>query len=228
MREAAMRGGGLLVLILGLTAAAMAVWVLVVPALMMTAAARYRPTVQWRQRVAEWARKHGWRAEVRPRVEWTERLPGKNHWGVTMLVSGETGGREVAVGNYSYTTITDHSTRTHFLVVSTVRVPTPTPSVAVYRRGPASKFGRYLLGGSFISTGNAAFDRKFRIQAKNRDEASALFGPTLIAEHLAGRLPMWSLRDGMLLSYTHGQFRKPAEVPGAVAPLVRVADLLGR
>jgi hypothetical protein len=226
-----MRGGGLWVLILGLTAAALAVAVLVVPALMMTAAARYRPTVQWRQRVADWAMRNGWKAEVRPKVDWTERLPGRNRWGVTMLLSGTTGGHEVAVGNYTYTTIVETkppNIRTRFLVVSVVRLPAPTPSVTLYRRGPASKLGRYLLGGSFIATGNADFDRKFRILSKHRKEATALFGPTLIAEHLAGRLPMWSLRDGLLLSYTDGQFRNPAEAPRTVAPLVRVADLLGR
>jgi hypothetical protein len=226
-----MRGGGLLVLVLGLTAAFVGVMTLVVPSLMMAAAARYRPTVQWRLTVANWAKRNGWEAAVRPRVAWTERLPGHNRWGVTMLLTGEAGGREIAVGNYTYTTITETKpamAKTHFLVVSVVRLPTPTASVSLHRRGPLSRFGRYLLGGSRIDTGNAKFDRKFRIRSKSRDEARSLIGPALIAEHLAGRVPTWSLQDGTLISYSHGQFRNPAHVPRRVAPLIRVADLLGR
>jgi hypothetical protein len=56
----------------------------------------------------------------------------------------------------------------------------------------------------------------------------ALFGPALTGEHLAGRLPLWSLSDGVLLTHRTGRVKDPSGAPAMAAPLVRVADLLGR
>jgi hypothetical protein len=50
----------------------------------------------------------------------------------------------------------------------------------------------------------------------------------LIAEHVAGRVPGWSLADRDLLTWRSGQIRSPDQIGMLAAPLVRVAQLLGR
>jgi hypothetical protein len=58
--------------------------------------------------------------------------------------------------------------------------------------------------------------------------AHSLLGPALITEHLAGRVPEWSLADRDLLTWQYGYISSPAQIVTFAAPLVRVAQLLGR
>jgi hypothetical protein len=58
--------------------------------------------------------------------------------------------------------------------------------------------------------------------------ARSLLGPTLIHEHLAGRVPAWSLAGQDLLTWRSGAISDPNQIPGMTAGLIRVAELLGR
>jgi hypothetical protein len=49
--------------------------------------------------------------------------------------------------------------------------------------------------------------------------------PALVQEHVAGRLPEWSLEGQDLLTYRHGHIGDPATIPRQF-PLARVATLL--
>jgi hypothetical protein len=80
----------------------------------------------------------------------------------------------VGVADYSYTTTVRYSTgpngqalpttTTHTLLVTAVRLPYRYPAIAVVRRGALSRLGRTLFGDGASATGNAEFDRRFRIR----------------------------------------------------------------
>jgi hypothetical protein len=202
---------------------------------------RRRRRERWRFEVRGWAKRHGWQVLFDPHADWTDRLPGRNSRGVSMLLVGTIGGRQVGVANYSYTTTstststdanghmtTTTTTDNHDEIVALVWVRTPTPAVTLHQRGAISRLGRRIFGDSATATGHAEFDRRFRIESYPPDAARALFGPALMAEHLANLLPLWSLYNGVLLAHRPGEIEDPASAPAMVAPLVRVADLLGR
>jgi hypothetical protein len=50
-----------------------------------------------------------------------------------------------------------------------------------------------MLGDSTAATGNKAFDQQFVIRTVDPALARALIGPALVAEHLTGRIPYWTL-----------------------------------
>ena len=54
------------------------------------------------RRIGEWAARHRWTVEKNPTVDWTNRLPGKNRRGVSLLVHGTVRGYGVGVAEYSY------------------------------------------------------------------------------------------------------------------------------
>jgi hypothetical protein len=215
--------------------------VLLVALAMAVGVQRRRREERWRFAVQGWAKHHGWQAVFDPQVDWTARLPGSNARGVSMLLLGLIGDRQVGVGNYMYTTtsvsmttgpngtpMTMTTVHQHALVVAVVWVRTPTPSVTLHQRGAISRLGRRIFGDPVTATGHEEFDRRFRIEAQPPDAGRALFGPALMTEHLAHRVPLWSLYNGTLLAHVPGRIEDPATAPAMVAPLVRVADLLGR
>jgi hypothetical protein len=55
-----------------------------------------------------------------------------------------------------------------------------------------------------------------------------LVGPALINEHLAGRVPAWSLAGPDLVMWQDGRINDPLQIEAMAGQLVRVADLLGR
>jgi hypothetical protein len=184
------------------------------------------------RRVRAWAGRHGWTVVPVPAVDWPQ-LPGSRRRRVSLLLSGTVGGWPVAVAEYSYETesMADsdgrRSTTTHRLVVTAVRLPVRHAAVAVEPRGAVSRLGRRLFGDGSAATGDEAFDRRFRVRAADPAAARWLVGPALIAEHLAGRVPTWSLAGTELLSWRPGQLDDPEAVPPLAAGLVRVANLLG-
>jgi hypothetical protein len=213
---------------------------LLVTLVIVASVAQRRRLERWRFEVGGWAKQNGWHADFAPQVDWPERLPGHNRRGMTMVLVGTVGGRRVAVGNYTYTTTstststdangmtsTSTTTHNHHLVVTAVWVRTPV-SMTLHQRGAFSKLGRRLFGDGETATGHAEFDRRFRIESRTPDAARALVGPALIHEYLTGRPPLWSLHGGVLLAHSTGQVKDPGTAPGLVAPLTRVADLLGR
>ncbi len=194
-----------------------------------------------RERLRHWATRYEWAYVERPAVDWTARLPGRNRRGVSLLLSGVLDGHPVSVAEYSYTethtstthnasgtTSTSTSSTTHHFVVVVVRLPRPGPSVEVVPRHGLSKLGRALFGDRPTALGYEPFDRAFRIAAKDPGAARYLVGPALAGEHIAGRVPAWSLHGTELVTYRSGRLGPPEQIPDLVAPLLRVATLLGR
>ena len=99
---------------------------------------------------------------------------------------------------------------------------------AVHARGALSRLGRTLWGDNPAASGDETFDRQFQILTKDPDLARSLIAPALIAEHVAGRVPEWSLTGSDLLPWQPGHIDDPPRIPMLVSPLLRVAQLLGR
>lgn len=211
------------------------VFVALVVTLIVVSARRERARIA---RLRRWAVARGWTLEPRPSVEWLNRLPAHRRRGrVTLMLSGVVDGRPVSVAEYSYTTEsttrgsdsrTSTTTTTHRLLVTAVRLPVEHPPLIVEPRGALSRLGRSVFGDNAAATGHDAFDRQFRVRARDLAVAHTLIGPALVAEHLAGRVPPWDLADQYLLTWQPGGLRDPHQVPDLAAALSRVADLLGR
>ena len=195
-----------------------------------------------REALRQWAARHGWTYEERPAAaDWTSRVPGRNRRGVSLMLSGVVEGYLVGVAEYSYTTTSTSTTRnadgssststsstTYHYVVVVVRLPRPGPSIEVQPRHALSKLGRALFGDRPTALGHEPFDRAFRVSAKDPSAVRQLLGPALVDEHVAGRLPAWSLDGADLLTYQNGRLDGSERVAERAAPLVRVATLLGR
>ncbi|WP_157110449.1 hypothetical protein [Nocardia anaemiae] len=190
-------------------------------------AERQRKRALW-----QWAVQHGWSFAERSKALWVARLPGGGRRALGVTLSGMMGGRLVTVAEHSYTTTTSSGgstrTQTHHYVAVVVVLDRPLPSVAVISRGAMSKVGRVLFGDRPTATGNEAFDARFRIRSADPSFARWLVGKPLMDAHLAAAVPDWSLVGQDLLTYRLGQLHHPHAIPGLVAPLARVADLLGR
>jgi hypothetical protein len=177
---------------------------------------------RWRlERIRLWAASNGWTVTERPAVDWAARLGTGD---VDVLVSGTASGRPVGVAEFTWKGGEDSTT---YLVV-TVRLDVAYPPLGVVSRGALSRLGRKVFGDDATATGHGAFDRQFRVQTGNPALARTLLGPALIAEHLAGRIPTWSLAGQDLLTWEYGQIEDPNKIVALAAPLVRVAELLDR
>jgi hypothetical protein len=195
-----------------------------------------------REALRRWAARHGWTYDERPVApDWTSRLPGRNRRGVSLMLSGVVDGHPVDIAEYSYTHTTTSTTRnadgtsststsstTYHYVAVVVRLPRPGPSIEVQPRHALSKLGRALFGDRATAVGHDPFDRAFSVGAKDPTVVRQLLGPALIDEHLAGRVPGWSLDGADLLTYQNGRLDGSERVADRAAPLVRVATLLGR
>ncbi|MFE9327003.1 hypothetical protein ACIHDR_36355 [Nocardia sp. NPDC052278] len=191
-----------------------------------------------RRILRQWATQHGWTFADSSRARWVSRMPrGGRYLGVTL--TGQIAGRWVTVAEYRYETETvaatvgprsasNRTTTTHHLIATVVVLDRPFPSVNVSTRGVLSKLGRTLFGDKPTATGDASFDSRFRINAVDPDFARWLVGKPLIDAHLAGTVPDWSLVGQELLTYRAGRLRDPSAIPTIAAPLLHVADLLGR
>ncbi|MFB7724656.1 hypothetical protein [Nocardia sp. NPDC056100] len=196
-------------------------------------AERVRQEMLW-----NWAVAQGWSFQVRGSARWAARLPGlrRRRLGVTM--TGWLGGRPVTVAEYSYDTEhgsssgSDGSTTwtTHHFIAVMVLLHRPYPAISIQPRGAFSQLGRAIFGDKPTATGNGSFDSRFRIKCGDPVAAKALVGPALIDAQMAGAVPPWSLVGAELLSCTavSGKLRDPNMIFAHAAPLVRVADLLGR
>lgn len=116
----------------------------------------------------------------------------------------------------------------HRYLVTAVRLTASYPPLAVQPRGGLSRLGRAMFGDNAAATGYDTFDRQFRVHTRDPAYARTLVGLALIAEHLAGRVPEWSLAGYDLLAWQSGHLSDPHQIPTLAARLVRVAELLGR
>lgn len=116
---------------------------------------------------------------------------------------------------------------THHLVVVVVHRPVAGPWIQVLSRSGPSRIVRTLFGEGSSATGHPEFDSRFRVIASSPEVARQLIGPALAAEHVAGRVPLWSLSGTDLITHYPGPLGDPSQIPPMVEPLLRVAGLLG-
>jgi hypothetical protein len=184
--------------------------------------------------IGQWAAQHGWTVEKDSAVGWTSRLPGRDPYGVSLVVSGMVNGRRFSVADYSYIRFqpvrSESTSRTgtpRHLIVAVIQLGESYPPVAVQPRRTLSRLRRVWFGDRATATGHAEFDRRFRVVAQD-PAARGLVDPALIVEHLAGRVPPWSVAGTELLNYQPGELRDPGQVLVAVGALSRVVELFGR
>ncbi|MDT4990440.1 MAG: hypothetical protein QOH97_332 [Actinoplanes sp.] len=186
---------------------------------------------QTRRRWAEllgWADTHRWTLVAKPAVDWGSRLPGRNKHGVAFALYGEMWGRRVSVGEYSYTvtsTMGDGSSTstTHHFVPVVVHLDRPSGYLGVQPRGLFSRWGKSLFGAG-SSIGDPRFDKEFQVLG---DPATAAYPITaeLIAAHVAGAAPPWTLAGAELLTWVPGRLDL-ARLDQLVGPLYHVARML--
>jgi hypothetical protein len=193
------------------------------------------------------AERRGWRrcARGRPRTAGgssTARgpngppaCPAANVAGVRLALVGPYEGHQASVAEYQYTTTSTtgsgtsastSSTTYRYLVV--VHLEAPGATIAVQRRGGLSKLGRSIFGDRPTALGDERFDSQWRVNAPDPARVRRYIGPALAQEHIAGRVPHWSLQGTEPITYDRGRLDDLARIPALVDPLIRVARLLGR
>lgn len=185
-----------------------------------------------RQRgLAEWATQYGWTVVCRPAVDWVRRMPGCHPGEVTLALSGAIARRPVTIAEYQYTTYSftpPHLTSTirYEYVLTVVRLRHPGPTIAVILRSGWSKLLRALFDDRETTTRYEPFDKAYRVVADDARYVRSLLGSDLVADHVAGRLPDWSLQGNELLAFRKGTIGDPAGIIAQFAPLLQVADLV--
>jgi hypothetical protein len=193
------------------------------------------PERRRRDRIRQWAAQLGWTEQDPRTAPWTSRLPGTDPHGVSLMFSGEVDGRRFTVAEYTHIPSqpvrrpsTSRTGPPRHLVVVAIPVEASHPPVSVRPRGVLSRLRRIVGHGSAVATGNTGFDRQFQVTTEDPAAARRLLGPTLVTEHLAGRVPPWSVAGTELLGHWLGRIENPNQVRGLVASLARLAQLLGR
>jgi hypothetical protein len=202
--------------------------VLVVVLVALAAVAARRRERRRTDAVRSWAQANGWAVTDRPAVDWGARLPGGARDGVSVVLSGVVRGRPVSVGEYMMTetqvsttsdatggTSTSTSSNTVHYTVAVARLTQPMPDTTVEQRGGLSRLARAVTGPSESATGNAAFDKAFRIRTANPPAVRAWCTPALIDAHLRGHVPAWSVHGVEVLTYHPGRLDPPAIVSHA-------------
>jgi hypothetical protein len=189
-------------------------------------------------RLRSWAQHHGWVVVEHPAVDWGRRLPGGNRAGVTVLLSTVVRGRRVSVAEYTVTdvqitsvpdgaggTTPSTTTNTHHYTITVALLTRPMPDTTVEPRPKLSRLARAVTGTGETSTGDARFDRAFRI--RTAEPAAIRFWCTrpLIDAHLHRRVPAWSVHGTELMAYHPGRL-DPATIAQHADPVIYLAALL--
>ncbi|MEV4642599.1 hypothetical protein AB0J80_35170 [Actinoplanes sp. NPDC049548] len=190
-----------------------------------------------REALQTWAAAAGWTLVSDPAVDWSDRLPGRNRRGVTLALTGPLWGRRASVADYSYTETsttstpdgqggTTHGTKstTHHFTVLVVHLDRPSQYLGIQPRGTLSKWGRALFGAG-AELGHERFDKDFRVVGEPGASPYPL-SAALLAAHVDGAVPAWTLQGTDLMTCTPGRLKDPASIPQLLGSLYRVADLL--
>jgi hypothetical protein len=183
-------------------------------------------------RLRRWAGANGWTVVESPQVNWPDRLPGAELGSgkVTLLLSGTVEGRSVAVGEYEHTypepgASGDRYTTDSYIVAG-VWLDRQYAPFSLYETNLGEKVLRSIVGRSGVPLGYAPFDRKYRIVAADPVDIPRYLTPPLVADHVSGVAPLWSLQDSELIVYRPGTIDDPSRIPKAATEAIRMAQLL--
>jgi Domain of unknown function (DUF1707) len=165
---------------------------------------------RYHDEVAAWASEHGWtyRKGAGERTRKISLPPGVE---VELQVDGIRSG-------YDCTLLYARSLRETGVetTVTVVHLPSSYSAAEIKSRG--------LRRTSRI--GHAEFDKKFRVRTDAPGGPSAVVSVELAEAHLAGKVPLWTLRDRELMCRVDGK-TKVEDLGATVDRAVRVAELLG-
>lgn len=171
-----------------------------------------------RETFARWAGTYGWRYDDRAHPAWSARLPGHESGTVVFTVTGMVDNRLVSAAEYRC--------ESYRLSVLVVHLDRPYPPLTVLDRELSRELGDAFTGSTSIHTGHAAFDRRFRVIAVDRQYARLMLDPVVIQAQLDGPVERWSLAGRDLLTYRVGRFGSPQAIPESARPVLHLADLL--
>jgi hypothetical protein len=181
---------------------------------------------RWAQ-LRAWAHANAWTIVAKPVVDWGARLPGGNKHGVTLALTGSVGGRRTSVGEYSFeesvTTRAGTTITTHEYVVLVLHLDRPSGYLGVLPCEVLERWGRSLLGVG-APLGDDAFDDRHRVVGDPATAAYELPGE-LVAAHIAGAVPPWTLYGTELVTWYPGRIDLD-HLGEQVGPLHLVARLL--
>jgi hypothetical protein len=180
-----------------------------------------------RDRMRQWADHNGWTVTLNPSVDWGRRMPGGNRNGVGHTFTRVLHGRQVSVAEYSVTDASDGTTtNTHYYVIMVARLSRSLPTTNVELRPRTSRLAVRVRGAGETATGNADFDRAYRVQTTEPTTLNQWLSPRLITAYLARRQPgSWGVRGTELFCYSPGRLTAD-EIPGHAATALSLADLL--
>ena len=166
----------------------------------------------------------------------------RNRW-VPLLLSSTVNGRPVAVADYTYMKTDTSGSETSSEVrdttmVTAVRLPRSYPHVSVrLRRGgafseaidkvfePVGKVFKALNPMTYVEEkvygpdpvrlqlGHPQFDEKFEVHSSDPEFARRLIGPMLVAEHVADRVPTWTVVGEDLFTWRGDGITDPEKIP---------------
>ncbi|WP_067864026.1 hypothetical protein [Nocardia shimofusensis] len=171
-----------------------------------------------RDTFARWAATHGWRYDDRSHPAWSARLPGHQNGTVVFALTGVVDNRLVTAAEYR--------AESHRFTVLVVHLDRPYPPLAVLDRELSREIGDAFAASLPIHTGDAAFDRRFRVSAVDQRYARLMLDPVVVQAQLDGPVERWSLAGRDLLTYKLGKPSNPAAIPDLARPVLHLADLL--
>lgn len=193
--------------------------------LLLVVAGPHRPRRQ-QDRTQQWAEDHGWAFTTSPPMEWPAQLATPPGHRFILMVTSTAFSRPASVIEHGAVIAT--AGVIHQYVATVIKLTTAHPPLAVMDRGSLSRLARTRFGYGATATGDEEFDRRFRVRTRHPELVSTVLSPALIAEHLAGRVPTWSVAGRDLVTQQFGSIHDPHEIPERVVSLMRVADLLDR
>jgi len=146
---------------------------------------------------------------------------------VEFAVYGLVDGRPVGIAECAFSGPSNNSgspAGPFVLLMAELRQPART--VAVHRRAAWEKNDRRRALDRPTFVGVEDFDREYRIVTPDPRAARAVVGPALIAAHLTGRLPDWSVQGTEVLICRPGHIGAFTRIPGQFKSIMRVADLI--
>jgi hypothetical protein len=183
-----------------------------------------------RARVAgleKWALANDWRFVRHPAVDWPGRVREHSTDRLKFALYGLVDGRAVAIAECDFSSASNTSEpRTDPVVLLMAELRQPAQTVAVHRRTAWEQSDRRRALDRPTFVGVEAFDHEYRIVAPDPRAARAVVGPALIAEHVAGTLPDWSVQGREVLTCRPGQIGVFIGIPGQFTSVMRVADLI--
>lgn len=212
----------------------MVLFVLGLAAVAVVAVVGFQLEQKRRDRVLAYALGRGWRYDGEDR-SLVDAWPGQpfgegDNRRARSVLTGQESGRSFVAFDYSYDTHTNTSkgrrTRTHRYAVCVVPLPTALGVVAVLPENILTRAAGAVGVSSDIDLESEAFNRRFRVRARNAKLASDVLPPRTM-DYLVGlppdTVPAFRLQGTHVIAWRDGRL-EPADVVRTCAVIDRVID----